>query len=98
MNHRFLSILFSVALLICLAVPALPLRAAIFITGIQGPTGSQGAASTVPGPTGSQGIQGPTGSQGAASTVPGPTGSQGIQGPTGADGFATNTGATKPLS
>jgi len=53
-------------------------------TGPQGNsiTGPQGAASTVPGPTGSVGATGP---QGAASTVPGPTGAQGnsITGPTG---------------
>jgi hypothetical protein len=41
-----------------------------------GPTGSVGAASTVPGPTGpaGQSIVGPTGSTGAASTVTGPAG------------------------
>ena len=33
MNHRFLSILFSVALLICLAVPALPLRVFLLLSG-----------------------------------------------------------------
>ena len=63
---------------------------------ITGPTGSQGAASTVTGPTGAS-VTGPTG---AASTVPGPTGPQGSQGlsvtgPTGAQGAAsTVTGPT----
>ena len=33
MNRRFLSILFSVALLICLAVPALPLRTLLLLSG-----------------------------------------------------------------
>lgn len=67
--------------------------------GPTGPTGATGADSTVPGPTGAQGVQGdtgPTGPQGdtgADSTIPGPTGPQGDTGPTGATGDTGATGA-----
>jgi hypothetical protein len=68
-------------------------------TGPTGPTGATGAASTVPGPTGPQGVAGPTGAQGVA--VPtGPTGAQGNIGPTGPTGAASTvagpTGSTGP--
>jgi len=79
------------------------------LDGIDGPTGAvgtgpTGAASTVTGPTGSQGATGPTGlgstgATGATSTVTGPTGRTGptgigSTGPTGA--ASTTTGATGP--
>lgn len=58
-------------------------------TGPIGPTGPTGAASTVAGPTGTQGPIGPTGPQGAV----GPTGPQGTAG---ADGAAGSAGPTGP--
>ena len=69
------------------------------ITGPTGASGPTGAASTVPGPTGPQGLS-ITGPTGAASTVPGPTGPQGdpglsITGPTGAQG-PTGAASTVP--
>ncbi len=68
-------------------------------TGPTGPTGATGAASTVPGPTGPQGVAGPTGSQGVAGPT-GPTGAQGNVGPTGPTGAASTvagpTGSTGP--
>jgi hypothetical protein len=54
--------------------------------GIKGDTGSPGPASTVPGPTGPQGLPGPAG-------VAGPKGDTGLQGPQGAKG---DTGLTGP--
>ena len=76
-------------------------------SGIAGPTGATGAASTVTGPTGSVGATGPSGSVGATgpagadSTVTGPTGAAGaastVTGPTGSTGAAsTVTGPTGP--
>jgi phage gp45-like len=64
-------------------------------TGAQGPkgdTGATGAASTVPGPTGPQGIAGPTGATGSQ----GPTGAIGNTGPQGPIGNSGPAGATGP--
>lgn len=70
----------------------------IDLLAITGPTGAVGAASTVTGPTGAQGLSvtGPTGATGAASTVTGPTGPQGVQGVAGDQGVAGVAGATGP--
>lgn len=61
-----------------------------YLGNIRGPTGAQGADSTVPGPQGPQGDIGPAGPQG----VPGPTGPTGATGATGSVGPAGPTGAT----
>ena len=61
--------------------------------GPTGPSGPQGDASTVPGPTGPAG---PSGPQGDASTVPGPSGPSGPQGDTGPTGPIGLDGATGP--
>jgi hypothetical protein len=73
-----------------------------YYSGITGPTGEN---STIPGPTGPQGVTGPigvTGPTGGDSTIPGPTGPQGATGPiggfgpTGPQGATGNTGSTGP--
>ena len=58
-------------------------------TGLVGPTGDQGDASTVPGPTGATGDTGVVGPTGPASTISGPTGKTGDIGPTGITGDAS---------
>ena len=74
------------------------MRGVIVVSDAGGPTGPQGAASTVEGPTGPTGPS-VTGPQGAASTVAGPTGPQGATGPTGAASTVTGpTGATGAAS
>jgi hypothetical protein len=65
--------------------------------GPTGPTGAQGAASSIAGPTGATGPQGLSGPAGAASLVTGPTGIAGTAGVTGPTGPISNTtGPTGP--
>jgi hypothetical protein len=74
-------------------------------TGPQGPTGPTGpsitgptgAASTVTGPTGANGVTGPTGASSTVTGPTGPTGANGVTGPTGASSTVTGpTGPTGP--